>query len=146
MNGDDRELAYDRRLLALRWLAVGTEDLRVARLCLDALEPARAASAYHCQQAAEKLVKGLLVLADVPFTKTHELERLGTLAAPAYPEYESLFEATYLLTSWAFEFRYPGPGADIPNDPEESELRQAMDIIERLVHCLGSHIPAIPSL
>ena len=124
-----------------RWLAVGIEDLRVARLCLDASEPSPAASAYHCQQAAEKLVKGLLVLADVPFTKTHDLERLGTLAAPLYPRDAELFEATYLFTSWAFEFRYPGSGAEIPDEPTDIELRQATAVIDRLVACLREHIP-----
>ena len=48
------------------------------------------------------------VLADVPFTKTHDLQRLGTLAVPRYPQDAELFEATYLFTSWAFDFRYPG--------------------------------------
>jgi HEPN domain-containing protein len=141
MNGDDRELARDRRLVALRWLSVGSEDLRVARLCLDASEPSPAASAYHCQQAAEKLVKGLLVLADVPFTKTHDLERLGTLAAPRYPRDVELVEATYLFTSWAFDFRYPRQGAEIPDEPSETELRTAMAVIDRLVGCLRAHIP-----
>jgi HEPN domain-containing protein len=141
MNGDDRELAHDRRLVALRWLAVGVEDLRVARLCLDATEPSLVAAAYHCQQAAEKLIKGLLVLAEVPFTKTHDLERLGTLAAPRYPGEAELFEATYLFTSWAFDFRYPGSGAEIPDEPTDMELRQAMAVIDRLVACLRANIP-----
>jgi HEPN domain-containing protein len=141
MNGDDHELARDRRLVALRWLSVGSEDLRVARLCLDASEPSPAASAYHCQQAAEKLFKGLLVLADIPFTKTHDLERLGTLAAPRYPQDADLFEATYLFTSWAFDFRYPGPDAEMPDEPTDSELRQAMAVIGRLVGRLRDSIP-----
>lgn len=94
MSDDDREIARDRRLIALRWLSVGVEDLHIARLCLDAAEPSPAGSAYHCQQAAEKLIKGLLVLADVPFTKTHDLGRLGTLAAPAYPQQAEQFAAT----------------------------------------------------
>ena len=144
MSGDDRELARDRRLVALRWRAMGVEDLRVARLCLDALEPSPVASAYHCQQAAEKLLKGLLVLADVPFTKTHDLERLGTLATPRYPRHEALFSATYLFTSWAFDFRYPGPDAEMPDDPGETELREAMAVIDQLVACLREHIPPEP--
>ena len=144
MSGDDRELARDRRLMALRWFAVGAEDLRVARLCLDALEPSPAASAYHCQPAAEKLFKGLLVLADVPFTKTHDLERLGTLVTPRYPRHKELFSATYLFTSWAFDFCYPGPDAEIPDDPGETELRGAMGVIDRLADCLREHIPPEP--
>jgi HEPN domain-containing protein len=63
MSGDDPELAHDRRLMALRWLAAGVEDMNVARLCLEAREPVPHASAYHCQQAAEKFLKGPLVLA-----------------------------------------------------------------------------------
>ena len=139
MSVDDREIARDRRLVALRWLAVGAEDSHIARLCLDAAEPSPAGAAYHCQQAAEKLIKGLLVLADVPFTKTHDLGRLGTLAAPAYPQQADLFVATYLFTAWAFEFRYPGP--EIPDDPSDTELREAMVVIQRLAECLRASIP-----
>ena len=119
MSGDDPELAHDRRLMARRWLALAVEDLKVAGLCLDAREPVPHASAYHCQQAAEKLIKGLLVLADIPFTKTHNLRRLGTLAVPLYPRHEKLLSATYLFTSWAFDFRYPGPESGIPDDPTD---------------------------
>ena len=88
----------------------------------------------------KKLLKGLLVLADIPFTKTHDLQLLGTLAAPACPGHESLFQSTYLLTSWAFEFRYPGPGGDLPGDPDEDEIRQAMALIARLEGYLRSRM------
>lgn len=84
------------------------------------------------------------MLADVPFTKTHDLGRLGTLAAPRYPRDTELFEATYLFTSWAFDFRYPGLGAEIPDEPTEMELRQAMAVIESLVAYLRAEIPPEP--
>ena len=32
---------------------------------------------FHCQQAVEKALKGLLTWHDVPFRKTHSLEELG---------------------------------------------------------------------
>ena len=41
--------------------------------------------AYHCQQAAEKLLKGALVLAYVDFRKTHNLVWLGNLVISAFP-------------------------------------------------------------
>ena len=59
MSGDDPQLAHDRGLMASRWLAVGQQDLRVVHLCLGAPAPELAAAAYHCQQAAEKRLKGL---------------------------------------------------------------------------------------
>jgi hypothetical protein len=34
-------------------------------------------AAFHCQQAAEKLLKGFLVHASVDFGKMHDLEKLG---------------------------------------------------------------------
>ncbi len=144
MNGDDAERLHDRALMAARWLAIGVEDLRVARLCLNATEPSPVASAYHCQQAAEKLVKGLLVLADSPFTKTHDLVRLGTLALPAYPQLASLLAATHILTSWAFEYRYPGPDLQPPEDPTETELKQAMDTIDALATALRDAVRTAP--
>ena len=82
-------------------------------------------------------------MADVPFTKTHDLQRLGTLAVPRYPQEAELFEATYPFISWAFDFRHPGAGAEIPDEPTDIELRHAMAVIDRLMDCLRAHIPPV---
>jgi HEPN domain-containing protein len=121
MSGDDRELAHDRRLTAMRWLEAGIEDLDVARLCVEACKPFPGSAAYHCQQAAEKLIKGLLVLADIPFTKTHNLRRLGTLAEPRYSTDVQLLEAAYSFTAWAFDYRYPASDPDPPDEPTDDD-------------------------
>jgi HEPN domain-containing protein len=126
-------------------LALGIEDLHVARICPGAAEPALTASAYHGQQAAEKLIKGLLVLADVPFTKMHILRRLGLLAEPHYPSYAPLLAATYPFTPWAFDFRYPGTDPEPPDGPDRSTLQEAMSIIEQLVVCLRVHMAPDPA-
>jgi hypothetical protein len=83
------------------------------------------------------------VLADIPFAKTHDLGRLGTLAAPAYPKQAELFAATYLFTAWGFEFRYPGP--EVPDEPTDAELRDALAVIERIADCLRASIRAEPA-
>ena len=54
------------------WIAVAEVDRRAAHACLAcraAVSPSVAA--FHCQQAAEKLLKGFLVHARVVFRKTH---------------------------------------------------------------------------
>jgi|GEM_PF-504850 len=140
MNDDDRELDQDRRLMAQRWLRLAVEDLHVVRICLDAQEPALTASAYHCQQAAEKALKGLLVLADTPFSKTHQLRRLGLLAEPHYPAHAALFAETYVFTPWAFDFRYPGTDPEPPGSPDDATLRGAAETLDRLVACLRDAI------
>jgi hypothetical protein len=47
----------ERRREAAGWLAIAREDVRVAQACLLLAPPALGVAAYHCQQAAEKLVK-----------------------------------------------------------------------------------------
>jgi len=65
MSGHDRPIRPENRLEARRWLAIVEEDIDVA--IAAARLPRPGASAYHAQQAAEKLVKALLVLAGEPF-------------------------------------------------------------------------------
>jgi HEPN domain-containing protein len=48
----------NQRHEANAWLARADEDLRAVRPCLDAPPPVLGVAAYHCQQAAEKLIKG----------------------------------------------------------------------------------------
>src|SRR5205807_2517939 len=69
-----------RRREAARWLVIVDEDVRVAIACLRMDDPAPGSAAYHCQQAAEKVVKGLLVVARITFTRTHDLDELVDLA------------------------------------------------------------------
>ncbi len=60
MSGRDPADGDDIRREAARWLAVAADDRRIAEACLGLDPPALGGSAYHCQQAAEKIVKGLL--------------------------------------------------------------------------------------
>jgi HEPN domain-containing protein len=82
MNGDE---TAEQRREAAGWLAIAREDVRVARACLALDPPAFGMAAYHCQQAAEKLTKGLLAAAGVAVRKTHDLNALADLAAAHYP-------------------------------------------------------------
>jgi HEPN domain-containing protein len=129
MNGDE---ASERRHEAAGWLAIAREDVRVAQACLMLDPPARGVAAYHCQQAAEKLAKGLLVAASTPFRKTHDLDELADLALAGYPECRDLLDAIRPLTVWGFAYRYPGTEDIAEPVPDEAELRHTIGLIERL--------------
>ena len=58
---------------AAAWLAVVDDDLRQVVNNLHGPLPSLAGAAYHCQQAAEKLVKAVLVEARTAFSKTHDI-------------------------------------------------------------------------
>jgi HEPN domain-containing protein len=64
-------------------------------------------TAYHCQQAGEKLLKGFLVRAETDFGRTHDLEHLGYLVVRQFPAVHSLVEPLAAWTHWAGAYRYP---------------------------------------
>ena len=68
------------RLDAQAWVAKAELDLRAAKLDLSVDPPLLADAAFHCQQAAEKSLKGILALHDRPFRKTHDIGELAGVA------------------------------------------------------------------
>jgi hypothetical protein len=48
------------------WLVKAHSDLRFARALVSLIEPATDTAIYHCQQAAEKSLKGYLAFRDQP--------------------------------------------------------------------------------
>jgi HEPN domain-containing protein len=97
MSGDDP----GRRIAEARaWLPFVDADLTTVRLTLEANPPVLAVAAYHCQQAAEKLLKSLLVLGALPLWKTHDLDTLVAQAGHAFPEVRDLRGEALGITSW----------------------------------------------
>ena len=91
MSGPDSSNLPENRTEARRWLAIVEEDIDVA---IAAAGLSRlGASAYHVQQAAEKLIKALLVLAGEPFRRTHDLDDLVARILPVYPQFAQQAEA-----------------------------------------------------
>lgn len=127
----------DHALVARRWFLVARRDILSAYACLDAPEAIPETAAYHCQQAAEKLVKGLLTLAHTPFRKTHDLEALRDLVVPNFPDLVTMIDRLVPVTDWGQAFRYPDlTGEPVPT-PEEirgvlADIRQLAFIAEGL--------------
>ena len=74
------------------------EDMAVARLAINAVRPLIDPAAYHCQQAAEKLFKGLLVSVAIEVPRTHDLEHLAALLAAGYSELAGDVTALVILS------------------------------------------------
>jgi HEPN domain-containing protein len=106
------------------WLTRASHDLSAAR-ALSALEqPLLDAAIYHCQQAAEKTVKGWLQLQDDPFPKTHDVEDLVNQAAKVEEDFKQFATAAAVLTPYVSAFRYPG-GSHEPM-PSREEFDEAL--------------------
>jgi HEPN domain-containing protein len=84
---------------------------------------------FHAQQAAEKLLKALLMAKNIPYRRTHDLRELIDLIRDNDIEFpESLMEIR-TLSPFAVEFRYDY----IPMEEEEEFDRQkALEMVQKL--------------
>lgn len=93
--------------LSRAWLLKAHSDLHTARQIGGLPDGHLDAGIYHCQQAAEKALKGFLVQNEVPFDKVHDLGEILQQAKqmdPAFQQYETAAET---LTPYSVTYRYP---------------------------------------
>jgi uncharacterized protein len=126
------------------WLAIAEMDKRGAEVLLAADPPALGLAAFHCQQAAEKLLKGFLTLVGKRGRKTHSLAQLGTAAVASFPEIAELTTAAKGWSDWAVDFRYPSREGGIKPPPDQNELHQALSVISKLAARLRAANPKPP--
>ncbi|NLS77024.1 MAG: HEPN domain-containing protein [Chloroflexi bacterium] len=112
-------------------------DLASARVLSSGEQRILDTAAYHCQQAAEKAVKGYLVYRDEPFERIHDVEVLVRLAAKHEAGFELWVEAGMRLTPYATLFRYPGP----VSEPTHEQFDRALDLAEGLYAYVLSLLP-----
>jgi len=90
----------------LGWLTVVDDDLKQVVNNLHGPMPSLSGAAYHCQQAAEKLVKAILVKAGISFPKTHDIAALVGLLPDSHPLKRAL-KGLEKLTPYGVAYRYP---------------------------------------
>lgn len=112
---------------AARWLRYAMDDFAAARALHATPGMAARIVGFHAQQAAEKALKALLVLAQTPFPYTHDLARLHGLVGP---EHRVTARVDWQrLTDFAVDARYPDDLPDVAPD----EVEEALDDADRVV-------------
>jgi hypothetical protein len=127
---------------ALLYLKKATED----EVLLDEVLPSPRVSdtviGFHCQQAAEKLLKALLSHLMVRFRRTHDLRELMDLLTDNGHALPEALADLDILTPFAIEFRYEF----LPQDQETPLDRQgARAMVLRLRAWVESQIGRQPS-
>ena len=110
------------------WLIKAKHDLLTAKKLSKGEECYLDTAIYHCQQAAEKAVKGYLILKDHRPEKTHDLQALVVKACKTDEIFSNCLDAAELLTPYATEYRYPGEFME----PEQWDFDDALDAAESL--------------
>jgi HEPN domain-containing protein len=99
--------------LTTEWVAKAEGDFISATRELRARKaPNYDSACFHSQQCAEKYLKACLQEANVPFSRTHDLDVLLDLLQPIDAGWTALRPAAQILTSLAVDVRYPGYTAD----------------------------------
>lgn len=119
------------------WLAKAASDLGTARKLADGPDAYLDTAIYHCQQAAEKALKGLLVYHGQPAQKTHDVRFLVSLAGQIEAGFDPWLDAGSRLTAYATEFRYPGPRPE----PDADEFQDALGGAEGIYDLVLSLLP-----
>ena len=103
------------------WLDRARKDLRAATFLTAGGFHAEAL--FHCQQAAEKALKGFLTFHQRRFRKTHILGELSPECLSIDRSLEPVIAQAEGLTQYAWRFRYPGA----PYEPDGTESGRALE-------------------
>lgn len=125
--------------IARQWLAKAMNDLLNADNNLKAEEVPFDTVCFHCQQAAEKLLKAYLVGNGQSYPVTHDLflilEKILSLNSDA----EHLRDALAILMPYAVEIRYP----DDWYMPSAEDAKEARNAVNEILNWFEKALPEI---
>jgi HEPN domain-containing protein len=101
-------MAPESRELAQQWFGKALADFALADLLINRERRLLDVAVFHCQQAAEKSLKGWLTDREIPFPKTRSLLKLVDLCSQASPEFVKFRGHAVELTPFVSAYRYPG--------------------------------------
>jgi HEPN domain-containing protein len=118
------------RALARRWFHKAENDLLNVQNNLQSEQYASDTVCFHCQQVAEKYLKGFLAWHRVPFAKTHDLlELLKQVSQITDADAQVLAANLLLLDPYSVSIRYPQEYEEEPDEQEVQEALQAANAV-----------------
>jgi HEPN domain-containing protein len=97
----------DKNKDGLLWFEYAENDLEAVTILSVQLKPKYEIVCYHCQQCAEKMLKGYIAYNNGRLQKTHDLVVLCETSANYDVEFKNIIEICSDLTIYASEVRYP---------------------------------------
>ena len=125
--------------LAGQWLAKARNDLLNADNNLNSDQIPFDTVCFHCQQAAEKLLKSFLVGNGQDYPISHDLLLILEQVIPLDEMAESLRDSLSLLMPYAVEIRYPDDGSQ----PTLEDTREARAAAQTVLDWLKSSHPSL---
>lgn len=123
----------DNEDIAKEWFKVAETDLSSAEFLKNMIPVPIEIVCYHCQQSAEKYLKGFLALKGDEIKRTHDLILLNNECRQHDTDFEAIGEGCLLLTDYGVNVRYP-----FPMDVNESDMQIAV----KSAHKIKDHVLA----
>ena len=114
------------------WLLHAREDLETAEDLLALRRRHLESIVFHCQQAAEKALKGFLTWHDCPFEKIRNLEEIGKLCIQIDSALAALMAKAVTLTQYSSRFRYPGAPYELTVEEATAALELAKEVVSEV--------------
>lgn len=130
-----------KRDLVRAWFLKARNDLDTARQIGSLPDGHLDTAVFHCQQAAEKALKGFLAFNDHPLHRSHDLEHLLELAETYQSGFSLWDEAAAILTPYATAYRYPGESTFL--EPTRHEFDEALKLANGVATYAFSLLPDV---
>ena len=121
------------------WRLLAERDKAVADHLAATMSPAPTeAIAFHCQQAVEKYMKGVLVLLGVEPPYTHDLDELCAIAEKHRPSFSNISSFCTILTHFSVQPRY-----DLSINLSETDISLVLQHTKTIRAFLENEIPEL---
>jgi HEPN domain-containing protein len=120
-------MSVPRRIAA--FLDLASQDVDAARTLATTKNRY---AAYHCQQAAEKLIKAVLLHRGLEAGTEHRLDVLVD-ELPDDDGWKAKLRPLEVYLPYATTYRYPTPGGRIAAAPDMAQVSADADVIDALI-------------
>ena len=125
----------DNRDIAKEWFEFGKRDLESALFLLNMYPIPLEIICYHCQQSAEKYLKGYIILMGGKSIKTHDLTMLNRLCTQYSWDFKDIEDDCIELVNYGVQVRYP-----YEMMLEECDMKQAIISAKRIEQHIQNRI------
>ncbi|MCD4701833.1 MAG: HEPN domain-containing protein [Candidatus Aegiribacteria sp.] len=113
--------------IAVEWFKIAEADLASANYLQNMKPVPVEIICYHCQQSAEKFLKGYLAFLGEEILKTHDLVHLNKYCLKHDEEFSILVNDCEMINDYAVTARYP-----FPVDIDKSDMSLALQGSSRI--------------
>lgn len=125
----------DKNSIVKLWHDFANDDLISAKYLLGLHPLKMEIICYHCQQSAEKMLKGFLIGKNIDPLRTHDLRLLRRMCGEIVDGFDDIEEACVRLTAFGVQSRYP-----MEMEITESDMRRAIDDADHILSFISQRL------